>query len=186
MNILIVDNYDSFVYNIVQIVSKLGHNVRLVENDHLNTISIENYDRIIISPGPGDPNNEEDRGNTLELLRKAGNRKTLGICFGHQLLAMFLGAKVKLGTSIRHGEIDILKHNGNPLYVGVPERFRAVRYHSLIVEESNGIIVDSVSTTDGSVMGFHSSDNKIFGVQFHPESYYTEFGEYIIRNFTVI
>ncbi len=186
MNVLIVDNYDSFVYNIVQIVKKLGHEVTLVQNDRISGIDPDRFDRVIISPGPGNPNDTGDRGNTLEFLAKLGNRKVLGVCFGHQLLAMYLGAKVKLGSTIRHGEIDTLRHNGTPLYRNVPREFRAVRYHSLTVERSEDIVVDSVSLTDGSVMGFHSRDNRIHGVQFHPESYYTEFGEDIIGNFLVI
>lgn len=186
MNVLIVDNYDSFVYNIVQIVKKLGHRVEVIENDRIGEIAGMDFDKVIISPGPGDPNNIQDRGRTIELLKKIGSKKTLGICFGHQLIALSLGARVKLGPTIRHGEIDTLRHNGGALYRNVPKEFHAVRYHSLIVEESDQIVVDSVSTTDGTVMGFHSRDNRMFGVQFHPESYYTEFGENIIRNFLVM
>lgn len=186
MIVLIVDNYDSFVYNIVQIVRKAGHTVELVENDRVDEIEVERFDRIIISPGPGDPNRSSDRGRTLELLARAGKRKVLGICFGHQLIAISLGATVKISPTIRHGEIDTLRHNGGILYRNVPERFKAVRYHSLTVEQSGNLIIDSVSMSDGTVMGFHSRDGRMHGVQFHPESYYTEFGENIIRNFLVI
>ncbi len=186
MNVLIVDNYDSFVFNIVQIVKKMGHKVTLVENDRLVGVDINAYSKAIIAPGPGNPNNENDRGSTLELLLKNRNAQVLGICFGHQLLALYLGARVKLGGNIRHGEIDTLRHNGNSLYRDIPEEFRAVRYHSLVVEKSGGIIVDSVSTTDRTIMGFHSRDRRIYGVQFHPESYYTESGEKIIENFLVM
>lgn len=186
MNVLIIDNYDSFVYNIVQIVRKAGHHVDLVENDRSCAVDPGKYDRVIISPGPGNPNNTSDRGSTLDLLKKIKKVPVLGICFGHQLLALALGAEVRQGTAVRHGEIDTIRHNGDSLYRDVPEEFRAVRYHSLVVEKSNSIAIDSVSLTDGTIMGFHSKDRMLYGVQFHPESYYTEFGERILNNFLVM
>ncbi|MCL4335207.1 MAG: aminodeoxychorismate/anthranilate synthase component II [Candidatus Thermoplasmatota archaeon] len=183
MNVLVIDNYDSFVYNIVQAIGKLGHDVTLRENDDLNDVDPNEYARIIISPGPGNPTNPHDRGDVLEFLSKSVNAKVLGICFGHQLLAHHLGGEIKLGRVIRHGEIDLIRHFGGSMYRNIPEKFSAVRYHSLVVDAVPGAVIDSVSITDGQIMGFHSTDGKYYGIQFHPESYYTEYGERLISNF---
>lgn len=183
MNVLIIDNYDSFVYNIVQAVKKLGHSVYLAENDSLDSIDPSGFQRIIISPGPGNPKNPSDRGRTLEFLKRAEGIKVLGICFGHQLLAYHLGGDIRQGRVIRHGEIDLIRHFGGRMYKEIPEEFSAVRYHSLVVRASEEMIVDALSVTDGQIMGFHSRDGQYHGIQFHPESYYTQYGERIISNF---
>ena len=184
MKVLIIDNYDSFVYNIKQAVEALGHSVEMKENDRVKGIDVNEADAIIISPGPGNPKYTRDRGSTTEVL-ELGRKRVLGICFGHQLLATMLGCNVRRAESIKHGEIDTIRHFSSPLYRDVPEEFSAVRYHSLVIDPSASIIVDSIAKSDNSIMGFHTADNKTFGIQFHPESHFTEYGDRIIRNFLV-
>jgi anthranilate synthase component 2 len=183
MKSLLIDNYDSFVYNIVQLLGSMGYQVEVVKNDDLESINIENYHKIIISPGPGNPTNSSDRGSILEILQNIGDKKVLGICFGHQLLANVHGADIFTMSKQMHGEIDTMIHGNSILYNGVPERFTAIRYHSLSINPSKNIIVDCRSESDGSVMGFHTIDDKFFGVQFHPESFYSEYGTTIMKNF---
>jgi anthranilate synthase component 2 len=182
MQVLIIDNYDSFVYNIKQVIEKLGHSASLVANDRITKSDLRNADSVIISPGPGNPSVEGDRGKTDKILR-LGEKKVLGICFGHQLLGMMLGCNIKLGERLMHGEIDTIQHASSPLYRGIPETFEAVRYHSLVIVANEKVIVDATSLSDGSVMGFHTPDMMVYGIQFHPESFYTKSGEIILRNF---
>lgn len=182
MKMLIIDNHDSFVYNIKQFYDSLRIKTTLVSNDLVTRSEITRSDTIVISPGPGNPMQLEDRGNVgdfPEILEK----KVLGICFGHQLLGMYLGTRVRRGNKIMHGEIDSIRHFVNPLYSGVPFEFKAVRYHSLVIDPNEEIIVDAISTTDREVMGFHSAHGQIFGLQFHPESFYTRHGRRIMENF---
>lgn len=187
MKVLIINNYDSFVYNIVQAVQKAGAKVDVVENDQLSGIEeLEEYSAAIISPGPGNPVNPEDRGEIFNFIDRFRNGKILGICFGHQVLAYYLGSSIKRSSSVKHGEIDMISHNGGELYKGVPENFNSTRYHSLEIEPSVNVIVDSTSHSDGAVMGFHSRRGRMYGIQFHPESYYSEYGENILQNFLVI
>ncbi|MGP6207560.1 anthranilate synthase component II [Cuniculiplasma sp. SKW3] len=186
MKLLFVNNHDSFVYNIVQIAGNLGYDLDVRMNEDLNGVDPEKYDRVIISPGPGNPQNPRDRGQIMELLKRCINVKVLGICFGHQTIGYFLGSEINVMAKPLHGEIDTIVHNESPLYRNIPERFRAVRYHSLTVKPSERLIVDAVSGRDGSVMGFHDKEKQFFGIQYHPESYYTEFGENIIRNFAEV
>ncbi|KJE49054.1 MULTISPECIES: aminodeoxychorismate/anthranilate synthase component II [Acidiplasma] len=180
--ILIIDNYDSFVYNIYQYVASMGVDVKILENDMISPEKSD-YDGIIISPGPGNPKNIEDRGKLYEFIDNNRHKKFLGICFGHQTLAYYLGSDIRLSKRIMHGQIDAIKHSEGIIYNGIPETFNAIRYHSLVVTENSNIIVDAVSITDGEIMGFHSRDNHFFGVQFHPESYYTNDGYRVLKNF---
>ena len=182
MQVLIIDNYDSFVYNIKQVIEKLGHSVSLVANDRITEADLRVADRVIISPGPGNPSYGGDRGATDKMLR-LGEKKVLGICFGHQLLGMMLGCNIRVADRIMHGEIDRIRHASSPIYRGVPETFEAVRYHSLVIEQNDRVIVDATSISDGSIMGFHTPDMMVYGIQFHPESFYTKSGETILKNF---
>ncbi|MCL4330514.1 MAG: aminodeoxychorismate/anthranilate synthase component II [Candidatus Thermoplasmatota archaeon] len=181
MKTLLVNNYDSFVYNIVQVVRKLGFAVDVVENDRLDAHTY--YDRVILSPGPGNPLVKEYRGNVMEFLKANNYGKVLGICFGHQTIGIYLGSNVRLSHSLMHGEIDTIENSGDLLFRGLPTKLRAVRYHSLVIDRSPEISVDAVSERDGEIMGFHDHGERYFGVQFHPESFYTDNGERIIRNF---
>ncbi len=179
--ILIIDNYDSFVYNIYQYISSPDIEADILTNDKLK--DIDEYDGYVISPGPGNPVNLEDRGDLYEFIDDHKNKKFLGVCFGNQLLGYYLGSEIILSKHIMHGEPDIIRHGESILYTGVPEEFTAIRYHSLVITENNNIIVDALSNNDKEIMGFHSKNGKFFGVQFHPESYYSDYGKTIFRNF---
>ncbi|MCL4344895.1 MAG: aminodeoxychorismate/anthranilate synthase component II [Candidatus Thermoplasmatota archaeon] len=183
MKLLFVNNHDSFVYNIVQIAGKLGYGMDIMMNDDLSGVDPDKYDRIIISPGPGNPVNPRDSGQIPDFLERCGDVRVLGICFGHQAMAYFLNSGIRVMERPLHGEVDTIIHSHSLLYGDIPEKFRAVRYHSLTVVPSENIVVDAVSERDGSVMGFHDRKNLYFGIQYHPESYYTEYGENLIRNF---
>lgn len=187
MKVLMIDNYDSFVYNIVQAIEKYGVSVDVVENDRISEIGdLGQYSAAIISPGPGNPLNESDRGDIFSFIDQFRGGKILGICFGHQVLAHYLGSGIKQSEAVVHGEVDLVSHTDSILYRNVPETFNAIRYHSLEIEPSDSIEVDSRSMTDGAVMGFHSRHGKMFGIQFHPESFYSEHGETILQNFLMI
>ena len=183
MKILLIDNYDSFVYNIEQLLGELGTSVKVVKNDELRKIRADEYDRIVISPGPGSPSIHEDRGDLDTFLTGLKNSKVLGICFGHQVIAYNKGSVIERMNRQFHGEVDTMIHGDSPLYSGIPEKFKAIRYHSLTVRPSPEIIPDCISQSDGSIMGFHTPDMKRFGVQFHPESFYSEYGRKLFENF---
>jgi anthranilate synthase component 2 len=179
--ILIIDNYDSFVYNIYQYMNSSEVQVDIRTNDNLK--NLEPYDGYIISPGPGNPEKLEDRGNLYEFIDKNRSGKFLGVCFGNQILGYYMGSDIVLSKRLMHGQPDTIVHYNSPLYRGIPEKFTAIRYHSLVLKGGNGIIVDAISETDGEIMGFHSSDGNFFGVQYHPESYYSEYGKLLFQNF---
>lgn len=184
MRIMLSDNKDSFTYNIVHMLRSMGVEVDVFDNSTpLDEMDTSGYDGLIISPGPGNPLNPSDRENGFELLRRGDFPAVLGICFGHQLIGAFLGSEIYRTENLYHGEVDTMKITGSGLVSGLPPTFKAVRYHSLAVRESEAIEVDAISETDGSVMAFHSRDGKYFGLQFHPESYYSQCGEEIMQNF---
>lgn len=186
MKVLMIDNYDSFVHNIVDYIRQEGADVDVFPNDRLAGIKMEDYDAVVISPGPGNPLNPVDRGQIAERFQELRRKKVLGICFGHQVLAMMLGSGISVSGRIYHGEVDRISNDGHGVFAGIPDHINVARYHSLIVEPSSDVLVDAVSETDGSVMAFHSRDGKMIGLQFHPESFYSEFGHEIIRNFLVM
>lgn len=180
---MLLDNKDSFTFNIVELLRNEGLEVDVIDNEaDLEHIDSGGYDALVISPGPGNPMNQRDRGIGLELLKK-GFPATLGICFGNQLIGYHLGCEIYRTDSIMHGEIDTMENLGTGLLSGIPGRFSAVRYHSLAIKPNRNIIVDAVSATDGTAMAFHSEDGRNFGLQFHPESYYSQYGREILRNF---
>lgn len=187
MKVLIINNYDSFVYNIVQAVQKTGVAVDVIENDRVSEITnVDDYSSAIISPGPGNPVNRDDRGDIFDFIDRFRSKRILGICFGHQVLAYYMGSSIRRSARVMHGEVDRITHNGGVLYRGVPEVFMSTRYHSLEIEPGDNVIVDSISRRDGAIMGFHSKDQRIHGIQFHPESHYSEYGEKILQNFLVM
>lgn len=183
MKVLLVNNHDSFVYNIYQILLDIKADVDVKLNDD-DIRNVEKYERIIISPGPGNPVNEKDAGNLYAMMDsvKPGT-KVLGICFGHQFLAHYLGSEIIFSKNLMHGQVDRVKHLQSPIYYGIPEKFDVIRYHSLAIKPNKNITIDCISEKDETVMGFHSNDDSIFGIQFHPESYYSQFGETIFKNF---
>lgn len=184
MRIMLSDNRDSFTYNIVHLLKKIGLEVDVYDNfTPVDEIDTSLYDGLIVSPGPGNPLLESDRGNGYELLENKGFPAVMGVCFGHQLIGSFLGCDIYRTEKLYHGEIDIMEATGGGLMKGLPEEFQAVRYHSLAVTPNKAIIVDAVSKTDGSLMAYHSRDGRYYGIQFHPESHYSQYGEMILSNF---
>lgn len=188
--ILMIDNYDSFTYNIVQYCLELGADLKVIRNDELSLEEIIslNPSKIIISPGPATPN---EAGVCLEVIEYfVGKKPIFGICLGHQAIAQVFGAKIVRAKNMMHGKtskIQILKDT--KIFENLPKEFTQTRYHSLIVEKENlpkKIIVTSKSMDDGEIMSLEIKDKNIYGVQFHPESIMSEYGHKIINNFLKI
>jgi anthranilate synthase component 2 len=185
---LIIDNYDSFVYNIVQIVAEFGTTPIVMRNDELTLSLIEriNPDRIIISPGPGTPEKPEDVGVSLEVVKNfAGKVPILGICLGHQVIGYAFGARIRRAKSVLHGKIDRVKIlRQTKIFTGLPSEIDATRYNSLVIDMLPPILtVDAISLTDGEIMAISHVEQPVFGVQFHPESIGTSYGRRILKNF---
>ena len=185
--VLIIDNYDSFVYNLVNVLAELGARSIVVRNDEISVRGVErlNPDRIIISPGPGSPLKPRDIGVSIEVVRRLGWRiPVLGVCLGHQAIGVAYGARVRRAKRIMHGKTDRVRHMGGKLYRGVPEEFTAMRYHSLVIDDLPEVLrVEAVSATDGEIMGVRHVEHPVHGVQFHPESIGTPLGPRILKNF---
>lgn len=183
--ILVIDNYDSFTFNLVQMFEALGRNVQVRRNDKISIRDIEDLSpaAIVISPGPGRP---ERAGISLEVIRRfAQEIPILGVCLGHQAIATAFGGKVVRAPRIMHGKTSTISHDGEGIFKGVPNSFEAVRYHSLIVDRRclPYELVVSAWTEYGEVMGLKHSRYPTYGVQFHPESILTREGERILKNF---
>jgi len=185
--VLIIDNYDSFVYNLVHVLAEQGARSIVVRNDEITISGVEriNPDRIIISPGPGNPLVKRDVGISVELVRRLGPRiPVLGVCMGHQVVGVAYGAKIRRARRIMHGKLDEIEHYGNKLYRGVSRVFSAVRYHSLVVDDPpEHLEVTARSRSDGEIMGLRHVEYPVHGVQFHPESVASLTGPRILRNF---
>jgi len=186
--IALIDNYDSFTYNLVQYFGELGAEIKVFLNDEIKVGEIEqlNPDALVISPGPGRP---EDAGISMEAIKKLGSKiPTLGICLGHQCIGEIYGSRVVHAKEILHGKTSLIKHSGHPLFDQVSNPFKATRYHSLIVEEINlPSELDPIATTDdGTLMAVAHKEFPIFGLQFHPESVFTNVGMHILDNFLKI
>ena len=185
--ILMIDNYDSFTYNIVQYCLELGADLKVVRNDELTLEEIEalNPEKIIISPGPATP---DDAGVCLEVIKYfAGKKPIFGICLGHQAIGQVFGGKVSRAKNMMHGKTSLIKVvEDTKIFDTLPKEFTQTRYHSLIVEKENlpdDIIVTSYSEDDSEIMSLEIKDKQIYGVQFHPESIMSEYGHKIIDNF---
>lgn len=183
--ILIIDNYDSFVYNLYQYVAQLHPDVKVVRNDKISLAEIEKLQPkgIILSPGPGRP---EDAGICIELIKKfSGTVPLLGVCLGHQAMSIAFGGKVVAASEIVHGKPVPVFHYRQHLYRNVPLPFSAGRYHSLVVAKENlpAELVIEAETTDGMIMGMRHREHKTFGVQFHPESILTPEGNLLLKEF---
>lgn len=180
-----IDNYDSFTYNLVQYFGELGEDVRVYRN---NKISIEEIvslkpDRIVISPGPCTPN---EAGISVETIRHfAGHLPLLGVCLGHQSLAVAFGGEVVRANRLMHGKTSMVKHDGRTIFRDLPNPFEATRYHSLIVKRETlpSCFEVSAETAEGEIMGMRHRSLGAEGVQFHPESILTTFGKDLLRNF---
>jgi anthranilate synthase/aminodeoxychorismate synthase-like glutamine amidotransferase len=183
--ILVIDNYDSFTYNLVQEMGEMGAELCVIRNDQaaLDEIRGMNPSHIVISPGPGDP---DDSGVSLDVLRYMSNSTPiLGVCLGHQAIGQVFGGVVKRAPRLMHGKTSMIHHNGDPMFDGVPNPFEATRYHSLIVEESTlpDCLTITAYTDQGEIMGMRHKELPVFGVQFHPESILTTYGPRILQNF---
>ncbi len=188
--LLMIDNYDSFTYNLVQYLGELGQDVRVVRNDELSVEQIRKLapERIVISPGPGTP---DQAGVTLEMIAKLGAQiPILGVCLGHQSIGQAFGGKVVRAREIMHGKTSVIHHTGKGVFAALPNPFVATRYHSLVVDKTSVPPVLEVTawTQDAGggldeIMGFRHKALPIEGVQFHPESILTEHGHAMLRNF---
>ena len=189
MKFLIIDNYDSFVYNLAQRLGELGITSDVIRNDQLTIEQVKNanYNAIIISPGPGTPDDKRYFGVCKEVIEKLGpTTPILGVCLGHQGIISCFGGKVVNAGNVRHGKTSQVKHYDDSIFTGIKNPFRATRYHSLVGDKT--IIPDSLKITavaedDGEVMGVSHKKYLIDGVQFHPESILTDEGTKILGNF---
>jgi len=186
--LLMIDNYDSFTYNLVQYLGELGEDVTTVRNDEITTDQIEALapDRIVLSPGPCAP---DQAGITLATIERfAGRIPLLGICLGHQAIGQAFGGRVIRSRRVMHGKTDEVSHTGQGLFAGLPERFRVVRYHSLSVAEDGlpACLEVTARTDDGEIMGLQHRDLAVHGLQFHPESIESEFGHRMLEHFLAV
>jgi anthranilate synthase/aminodeoxychorismate synthase-like glutamine amidotransferase len=183
--ILVIDNYDSFTYNLVQYLGELGEQVLVRRNDEITVSEIERRspERILISPGPGRP---DDAGRTLELLNNFSDRlPILGVCLGHQAIGQVFGGRVVRAARPVHGKPSAVRHDGKTIFAGIETPFMAGRYHSLVVDRETlpACLEVSAETEDGIIMGLRHRELRVEGVQFHPESILTDSGKALLNNF---
>ncbi|MCK4577856.1 MAG: aminodeoxychorismate/anthranilate synthase component II [Candidatus Marinimicrobia bacterium] len=183
--ILVIDNYDSFTYNLVQYIGLVRNDIRVERNDQISVDEIEALtpERIVISPGPGRP---EDAGISIELVRQLGaGIPIMGVCLGHQVIAAAFGGRVVRAPEIVHGKTSAIAHQGDDLFHGLDTPFQATRYHSLIVEEDSlpEELTVTARTANNLIMGLRHKAYPLLGVQFHPESILTDQGPKIVANF---
>lgn len=181
--ITVVDNYDSFTYNLVQQIERLaGERVRVVRNDAFDPAEMlgEKPRAIVISPGPGTP---ARAGRCIELIRLNDTIPLLGVCLGHQAIAEAFGARVVRGALPVHGKVSEVHHGGERLFAGCPDPMHTARYHSLVVENIPDVLAIDARTDDGAIMALSHTERPTYGIQFHPESYGTVGGDQVIRNF---
>jgi anthranilate synthase/aminodeoxychorismate synthase-like glutamine amidotransferase len=185
--IAVIDNYDSFTYNLVQYLGELGAEVEVFRNDSLSVEDLDALDpsHVVISPGPGAPG---EAGISMEVVRRLGPRRPiLGVCLGHQCIGEALGGQVVRAARLMHGKTSDIYHSEGDLFEGVPSPFEATRYHSLIVAEPLPADLEvTAHTREGEVMALRHRRYPTYGVQFHPESVLTEHGKRILRNFLQI
>lgn len=183
--ILVIDNYDSFTYNLVQYIGELGQKIVVKRNDKINLKEIEKLkpEKILISPGPGRP---EDAGISCDVIKKFGiNIPVLGVCLGHQCIGQVFGSRVIKAKKLMHGKVSMVYHGGKELFKGIKNPFQANRYHSLILENKSlpECLKITAYTKQKEIMGIKHDKYPIWGVQFHPESILTESGMKILKNF---
>ncbi len=181
--ILVVDNYDSFVFNIVQYLQQLGAEIVVKRNDEVNANSINEFDGVLLSPGPGTP---EDAGACIEIVNAAIEKQKplLGVCLGHQAIGAALGGKVTRAPELLHGKTSQVQHKNEGVFKDLKSPFRATRYHSLAIETPNfpNDLIITATTESGVIMGVKHKTAPIEGVQFHPESVLTEGGHQLLAN----
>ena len=188
--VLVVDNYDSFTYNLVQYLGELGAEPVVHRNDEIDLAGIETLDpdAIVISPGPGTP---DDAGISMDVIREwSGRRPILGVCLGHQAIGQVFGGRIVRATEVMHGKTSLVHHDGAGVFAGLPDPFEATRYHSLVVDPSS--VPDVLEVTarvgplgdpDGVIMGLRHREHRVEGVQFHPESILTATGHQLLQRF---
>ena len=184
MRIFIVDNYDSFTYNLVHLVALYTEDITVARNDKVTVGEIENsgIDRIIISPGPGRP---ESACVSIDIVEKLSARyPILGVCLGHQVIGYRAGSEIVNAPELKHGKVSPIVHDGKTIFAGLPQNFAAGRYHSLIIEEGSlpSEFEVSARTEDGTIMGIRHRSKPLEGIQFHPESILTPLGPQIMKN----
>jgi anthranilate synthase/aminodeoxychorismate synthase-like glutamine amidotransferase len=184
MKILVIDNYDSFTYNLVQLLGNFNHQLIVKRNDEINAEQIKDLkpDKIVISPGPGRP---EDTNASLTSIKYFGsNTPVLGVCLGHQAIGYIYGAKIINAPTLMHGKTSFIRHDGKTIYKKIEQNFEATRYHSLIVERDSlpDVLEISSETDEGVIMGIRHKKYPIEGIQFHPESFLTKEGNNLIKN----
>ncbi|MCY9517373.1 aminodeoxychorismate/anthranilate synthase component II [Paenibacillus apiarius] len=183
--IVVIDNYDSFTYNLVQYLGELGEDVQVFRNDEIDIEGIEQLkpDHLLLSPGPCTPN---EAGITLDVIEHfKGKLPILGVCLGHQAIGQAFGGKVIRAERLMHGKTSPIQHEGQSVFAGLPNPFTATRYHSLIVERESlpDCLEITAETAEGEIMGLRHKIYPIEGVQFHPESIITDHGHQMLRNF---
>jgi len=188
MKILMIDNYDSFTWKLVQYFGELGQTVLVHRNDQITLDDIEglNPDRICISPGPCSP---AEAGISVDLVRAfAGKKPILGVCLGHQAIAAAYGGKIVRARAVMHGKTSDVSHTGTDVFTGIPSPYPVIRYHSLAVQRESlpEVLEVTAQTDDGEIMGLRHKTLPVYGVQFHPESILTEHGHDLLRNFLTL
>jgi anthranilate synthase/aminodeoxychorismate synthase-like glutamine amidotransferase len=186
--LLVIDNYDSFTYNLVQYFGELGADPQVKRNDAITPDEVEKMkpQKIVISPGPGRP---EEAGISMELIRKFGGKvPILGVCLGHQCMGEVYGGKVVRAGRLMHGKTSPIQHDGKGVFQGLPNPFEATRYHSLIVEKNSvpSCLEVCAETAEGEIMGLRHREYPVHGVQFHPESILSKEGKDLLANFLKI
>lgn len=183
--ILVIDNYDSFTWNLVHYLEEIGAKTQVVRNDELSVAEAlaTKPDGIVLSPGPCTPN---EAGICVDLIQQApDDLPILGVCLGHQSIGAAEGGKIVTAQEIRHGKLNDIRHDGGPLFEGLPETYTVVRYHSLAIrpEDLPETLIADAFTSDGEIMAVRHTSRPVFGVQFHPESILTEYGHALLKNF---
>ena len=185
MKILLIDNYDSFTYNLFHYISKIRKNVDVIRNDKIDgkTVLKKKYDKIVISPGPGNPN---QAGNCLKIVKEVYQKiPILGVCLGHQVIGQVFGGKIINAKNLMHGKISKIRHNKKGLFKNIKNNFEATRYHSLVVDREKfpKNLLITAETRNKTIMGLMHKEHDIHGFQFHPESISTKVGMKLIKNF---
>jgi para-aminobenzoate synthetase component 2 len=181
--ILVVDNYDSFVFNLVHYLQQLGAEVEVRRNDDVTMADIETFDGVLLSPGPGAP---KDAGMCLQIIQATKTHRVpiLGICLGHQAIGEVFGGSINQAPELIHGRTSTIKHDGKGVFASIPQDFSATRYHSLAIDDESQLqdLEVTARTADGTIMGVRHESLPIEGVQFHPESILTEHGHLLLAN----
>ena len=189
MRILIIDNYDSFTYNLVQYMGELGADLDVQRNDRVSVSRLleEAPQGLVISPGPGVP---ENAGVSIEAVRRFGQSGTpvLGVCLGHQSIGEAYGGKTVRAKTIMHGKTSAIEHDEKGVFAGLPQPFEATRYHSLVIDSASlpSVLEVTARTADGEIMGVRHREQPVEGVQFHPESILTDVGKSLLANFLAL